>query len=146
MKLILFFISFLIIQHGLAQNTIKIRKELKIAGLFKNTQSKDNLPTYFYFTEDGTVYYTFSKKLKEKRALVKLTLCALDVTCLDYPKTSYEYKKGHIRLTTKEDVNRNYFVIYDGQLSDNGKELLVRKEETNQLILVNKYVLIEPKK
>lgn len=145
MKLILFFITFLIIHNGIAQHTIKVRKELKIEGLFKNTQSKDNLPTYFYFTEDGTVYYTFSKKLKEKKALVKLTLCALDATCTAYPKTSYEYKKGHIRLTIKEDIVRNYFVIYDGQLSDNGKELSVRKEETNQLILVNKYVLIESK-
>ena len=134
------------VKLGNAQHTIKVRKELKIAGLFKNTQSKDNLPTYFFFTEDGTVYYTFSKKLKVKKALVKLTLCSFDKTCSDYPKTNYEYKKGHIRLTTKEDVIRNYFIIYDGQLSEDGQQLSIRKEETDQLIVVNKYILIEPKK
>lgn len=130
-----------------AQHTIKVRKELKIDGLYKNTQKKDNLPTYLYFTKEGVVFYTFSKKLKDKRALIELTLCSLDSTCYNYPKTTYSYnKKGHIRFTTNADVNRKYFIIYDGQLSDNGKNLSIRKEESNQLIVVNKYTLVESKK
>lgn len=146
LKLFIIF-TFLLSYKVNAQHTIKVRKELKIKGLYKNNQKKDNLPTYLYFTKEGFVYYTFSKKLKEKRALVQLTLCALDTTSTNYPKTNYEYKKkGHIRFITNADVNRKYFIIYDGQLSDNGKNLSIRKEESNQLIVVNKYTLIEPKK
>lgn len=145
-KLLILFI-FLLSYGASAQHTIKVRKELKIEGLYKNNQKKDNLPTYLYFTKEGVVLYTFSKKLKDKRALIKLTLCSLDSTCYNYPKTTYNYnKRGHIRFTTNADVNRNYFIIYDGQLSNNGIGLSIRKEESNQLIIVNKYTLVESKK
>lgn len=142
------FLFFLILcsSQGKTQNTIKVRKELKIEGLYKNLEDKSSLPNYLYFTKEGVVYYANNKKLKEKKALVKLTLCALDSACDDYPKRIYDYKKGHLRFTTNEDVDRNYFIIYDGQLSENGKDLSVRKEESNQLIIVNKYTLVETKK
>lgn len=146
LKLLILFI-FALSYETSAQHTIKVRKELKIDGLYKNNQNKDNLPTYLYFTEEGVVLYTFSKKLKDKRALIKLTLCSLDSTCYNYPKTTYSYnKRGHIRFTTNADVNRKYFIIYDGQFSNNRIELSIRKEESNQLIIVNKYILVESKK
>ena len=146
MKLILITLFCLFIKIGVTQHTIKVRKELKIEGLYKNNQGKNNLPTYLYFTKRGIVYYTFSKKIKEKRALVKLTLCALDSTCTNFPKANYDYKKGHLRFTTNINLKRKYFIIYDGQVSDDRKDLSIRKEESNQLIVVNKYTLIQPKK
>lgn len=142
------FISFfcILVKLSVSQHTIKVRKDLTIEGLYKNIQNKNDLPTYLYFTKEGMVYYSFSKKLKEKRALVKLTLCALEPTCTNYPKINYvSKKKGHVRFTTNANVNRNYFLIYDGQLSNNGQNLSIRKEETNQLIIVNQYSLVEPK-
>lgn len=135
---------FLCYFQGKSQNTIKVRKIAKIEGLYKNTQNINNLPTYLYFKEEGLVYYTFSKKLKDKRALVTFTLCAIDSSCNDYSKSNYEFKKGHIRFTTSENIERKYFIIYDGQLTNNGKDLSIRKEETNELIIVNKYTLIKP--
>ncbi|MCT4581592.1 MAG: hypothetical protein N4A35_09260 [Flavobacteriales bacterium] len=128
-----------------AQHSIKVRKTEKIEGLYHNSLKKTKLPAYFFFTKDGNVYYSLAKKMSPKRALVKLTLCALDSTCNQFPKTTYSYKKGHIRFTTVENVNNNYFIIYDGQLSDNQQKLSIRKEETNQLITVNQYYLITPK-
>ncbi len=147
LKTLIFLFSFLYCSlHVVSQYTIKVRKELKIEGLYKNLQTKSSLPSYLYFTKEGTVHYTFSKKLKEKRALVKLTLCAIDSSCKDYPSRAYELKKEHLRFTTNANIDKKHFIIYDGQLSENGKELSIRKEESNQLIIVNKYTLIEPKK
>jgi hypothetical protein len=147
LKLLFFWFTFLFCTfHAVSQYTIKVRKGLKIEGLYRNTQTKSSLPSYLYFTKEGVVYYTFSKKLKEKKALVKLTLCAKDSSCDDYPSKQYELKKEHIRFTTSADIDKKHFIIYDGQLSEHGTELSIRKEESNQLIIVNKYTLIEPKK
>lgn len=131
---------------GKAQHTIKVRKAELIEGLYQKTEKTSNLPTYFYYTKAGKVYYTFSKKLKSKRALVKLTLCAMDSSCREYPRTDYTYKDKHIRFTTVENVDNNYFLIYDGQLSNENKNLSIRKEETNQLIKVAQYELVVSKK
>ncbi len=129
-----------------AQHTITIKKAPKIEGLYQNTLKKTTLPSYFYFTKEGKVYYTFSKKIKPKRAMVKLTLCAMEKSCNDFPKADYTYSENHIRFIISERADRGYFIIYDGQLSNNNQELSIRKEETNQLITVNQYVLVEPKK
>ncbi len=132
-------------QLVISQHTIKVRKTPKIEGLYYNTQKKTKLPTFFYFTKEGDVLYSFTKKIAPQKALIKLTLCSLDSTCNNYPKTTYTHKKGHIRFSTIENIKHNYFVIYDGQLSKNQETLSIRKEETNQLITVNQYQLIKPK-
>lgn len=143
------FLTILLISFSklvISQHTIKIRKSEPIEGLYYNSIKGSKLPSYFYFNKQGKVYYTFSKKLKNKRALVKLTLCSMDSTCSDYPHSNYTYSDGHIRFTTLENVNNNYFIIYDGQLANNKQQLSIRKEETNQLINVAQYNLVTPKK
>jgi len=125
------------ISFGFAQKTIKIRKGRTLQGFYQ-LQTENQTKEFLYFDNNSNVALISSNKRNKARG--NLLSCVENNNCQTAKKSTYKIDSLEISFSFNRGKGDNiYFVEFDGQVSNDGLFITLKKGETGKLIEVKEF-------